>query len=503
MSTIAQTRTAPAGAPHRRAATLALLGACVALHGCGERDAGGGGASGGGAGDGDEVAACPVADMNAVVDANMRDYYLFADRVPGLDPDAYASPEALIRALRVAPDRFSYVTDAAQSAAFFDEGVTVDYGWILERDAAGRPVIALVQPGSPLDEAGVRRGETLLAIDGTAVADIASAAQADALLGTGREVRTIRLSLGDAAGNVREVDVTRGEFDVRAVIDVRTLEPSGPGGPRVGYLHLLTFIETARAELDAAFEYLASENVDELVLDLRYNGGGRISVAETLASRIVGAGADGRDFTRFRFNDAYQAAYEAQGLADELRLPFEPLPDSLDLPRVHVLGTDRTCSASEMLVNALEPLMDVVVVGGASCGKPFGTSGARVLRQGHARRRVRVRQRRGRGRLRRRDPGRLRGERRPGPGARRPGRGDARGRAGAHRRRHLRGRVRRCAGRVRRVRRGRRAPRPRRPPAAGRADEPVPQRAVRGLRPRARAGPGRRGGPRTAPYSRS
>ena len=373
MSPTPPTRNAPARASHRRAAALALLAASVALAGCGERDE----ESGGGAGDGDgaDAAACPVAQMNGIVDANMRDYYLFADRVPSVDLTAHASPEALVRALRVVPDRFSYVADAARSTAFFDEGVTFDYGWIIERDAADRPVIALVQPGSPLDEAGVRRGEILLAIDGTPITDIASAAQADALLGTGREVRTIRLALGGADGSVREVDVTRGEFDVRAVLDVRTLEPSGPGGPRVGYLHLLTFIETARAELDAAFEYLAAQNVDELVLDLRYNGGGRVSVAETLASRIVGAGAAGRDFTRFRFNDAYQAAYEMQGLADGLRLPFEPLPDSLDLPRVHVLGTDRTCSASEMVVNALEPLMDVVVVGGASCGKPFGTSG--------------------------------------------------------------------------------------------------------------------------------
>lgn len=361
--------------PARALAVLALatLGACGDE---GADPAGAGGGAGGGAGDGGDAAACSTLAMNRTVDANMRDYYLFADRVPSVDPVDADSPESLIRALRVAPDRFSYVAEAARTAAFFDEGKSFDYGWIIERDVAGRAVIALVQPGSPLDVAGVRRGEILHSIEGIALDDIvADPGRIDALLGTGREVRTIRLDLEAADGTVREVAVTRGEFDVRTVIDVRTLEPAGPGGPRVGYLHLLSFIETTRSELDAAFAYLAEEGVDELVLDLRYNGGGRIGVAETLASRIVGAGGAGRDFTRFRFNDRYQGEYEALGLADDLRLPFRALPDSLDLPRVLVLSTDRTCSASEMVVNALEPLMDVVVVGGTSCGKPFGTTG--------------------------------------------------------------------------------------------------------------------------------
>ena len=323
--------------------------------------------------------ACTLEAMNRTVEANMRDYYLFADRVgpaPAAGTAEAGSPETLIRALRVEPpDRFSYVGDAALNAAFFDEGVEFGYGWLIERDAAGRAVVALAKPGSPVDVAGVARGDVLLAIDGTALDEIASAAEADALLGTGRDVRTVRLALEGPGGVRREVDATRGEYDVRAVVDVRVLEPVGPGGPRVGYLHFLSFVETAREELDAAFAHLAAEGVDELVLDLRYNGGGRVDVAATLASRIVGAGGAGRDFARYRFNDAYQAAYEAAGLADALRLPFEPLPDSLDLPRVHVLATGRTCSASEMVINALEPLIDVTVVGAPTCGKPFGTAG--------------------------------------------------------------------------------------------------------------------------------
>lgn len=355
------------------AGTLAL-GAAAA--GCASRDdapsvpriAAGGGAGDGGAAGG----SCPVAEMNRTVAAGMQDFYLFADRVPELSPDRYDSPEAYIRALRVAPDRFSYVGDAALNAAYFDDGLAWGYGWILELAEDGHVVLGLVQPGSPLDAAGVRRGDRLIAVEGVPIADIRTAEQEDALLGTGRDTRTVTLRLEDAAGTTRDVPVTRGGFDVRAVTEVKVLDV---GGARIGYLHFLTFVETARAELDAAFAHLAAEGVDELVLDLRYNGGGRIDVAQELGSRIVGRGGADRDFVRFRYNERHQSAFEAEGLADELRLPFESLPDSLDLPRVHVLASGRTCSASEMVVNGLAPLMDVTVVGGTSCGKPFGTQG--------------------------------------------------------------------------------------------------------------------------------
>ena len=403
---------ARAGSPHGatargRAPGVATLLCAVALAGCtggGSGDSvgsggisvpgapggpgapGSSGSSGGSGGSGDDAdasgaggvvdARCSVASMNRTVDRHLRDYYLFADRVPDVDPDAYDSPEALLEALRIdPPDRFSYIGDAGLTSAFFEEGVEFGYGWLIERDPAGRAVLALVKPGSPLELAGVVRGETLLSIDGTALDELLASGRAQQVLGTGREARTVELGLEGVDGTERTVSVTRGEFDVRAVVDVRALEPAGPGGPKVGYLHFQSFVGTASEELDAAFSYLAGEGVDELVLDLRYNGGGRIDVARELASRIVGDAALGRDFARYRLNERYQGAYEAAGRADELAVPFAAFPDALDLPRVHVIATDRTCSASEMVINGLEPFVDVVTVGGRSCGKPFGFSG--------------------------------------------------------------------------------------------------------------------------------
>ena len=369
--------TAPRRPPDRRARrprpgvrdALALLGA-LALAGC----------TGGSAGDGEDAldrsAECGVEGMNATVEGHMRDYYLFADRVPRVRASDHDSPEAFLEALRVdPPDEFSYIGDARLVSEFFEEGVRFGYGWVIRPDARGRRALALVEPGSPLDLAGVRRGEVLVSANGETIDEIAAGGRAAAVFGARGEARTVELGIEGVDGTVRAVTVTSGEYDVTAVVDVRTLEPAGPGSPKVGYLVFQDFVATAGAELDAAFAYLAEEDVGELVLDLRYNGGGRIDVARDLASRIVGEVAVGRDFARYRLNARYQGAYEAAGRADDLAVPFAALPDSLDLARVHVITTDRSCSASEMVANGLAPFVDVVTVGARTCGKPFGSRG--------------------------------------------------------------------------------------------------------------------------------
>ena len=368
---------------------LALLGA-LAIAGCGGGGAGDGGSGGEDEGDGGSPGGRPVAGagterpdgecgveaMNATVEGHMRDYYLFADRVPRVRASDHDSPEALLEALRVdPPDAFSYIGDAGLTNAFFEEGVRFGYGWIIRTDARGRRTLALVEPGSPLELAGVVRGEALMSVNGETIDELVAGDRVATVLGAPGEARTVELGIEGVDGAVRTVTVTSGEYDVTAVADVRTLEPAGPGGPKVGYLLFQDFVATAGAELDAAFAYLAGEGVGELVLDLRYNGGGRIDVARDLASRIVGDSVAGRDFARFRLNERYQGAYEAAGRADDLAVPFADLPDSLDLARVHVLATERTCSASEMVVNGLAPFVDVVTVGAHTCGKPYGFSG--------------------------------------------------------------------------------------------------------------------------------
>ena len=342
------------------AGIMIMLTAASLLAACGARD----GATGGGASA--DGGSCELGDQQAWVERNMNDYYLFYDRVPTVRRADYPSSDALLDALRVPPDTFSFITDAARSTALFEEGKLVGYGWHLDRRDDGALILTLIDKGSPLDLAGARRGELVRTINGVDERTL-TGAQAGEALGTGEQLRTVRLGLEAADGTRREIEVTRARY---TVLGVQQLDVVEQGALRVGYLNFLSFIEPARAELDRAFATLAEERVDELVLDLRFNGGGRVDVAKELASRIGGAGVQGRDFTRFRFND------KAPGVPiDGVPLPFVPLVDSLDLARIYVLTGPGTCSASEMVINGLAPFVEVITIGQPTCGKPFGFRG--------------------------------------------------------------------------------------------------------------------------------
>ncbi|MBX2835420.1 MAG: hypothetical protein KTR35_01115 [Gammaproteobacteria bacterium] len=309
---------------------------------------------------------CQIEPMRSWVQSNMQDYYLFYNQVPQVSLGDYSSIERLIEDLRVSPyDRYSYIADESLSTALFEEGTSFGFGMRLTRTPSNELRFALVNPGSPLDNAGVLRGERLVAIDGVAIDSPGLTSEfIDAALGTGDEVVSPRFTIENIVGQRRDVVVTKTNFNLQTVLETSV---TTVGSNRVGYLHFLSFLETSSAELDQAFETLASENINELVLDLRYNSGGRISVANELASKIVGDGAAGADFTYFSHNDKY-ASYN-QGY------PFIDDVNSLNLSRVVVLATDDTCSASELVINGLRPFMEVITVGGTSCGKPYGTSG--------------------------------------------------------------------------------------------------------------------------------
>ena len=164
-------------------------------------------------------------------------------------------------------------------------------------------------------------------------------------------------------GLQRDINVTKTDFKLDTVLQHSVIDtPSA----RVGYVAFTAFLETSNAELDTAFQTFSEAGITELVLDLRYNGGGRISVANNLASKILGSAYQGRVFADIAFNDKYAENNQSY--------QFNNQTDALNLSRVFVLTTSSTCSASEMVVNGLRPFVDVVTVGSTTCGKPYGSA---------------------------------------------------------------------------------------------------------------------------------
>lgn len=361
----------------RRAFVRLVVSLCLLplmASGCGSRDEG----SGGGSGDailppvvGDTSyhqapLSCQFDDMKSWVHEGMLDYYLFADQVDkDADLDDYDSLEDLIIDLRVAPnDTFSYITDEQSHTARFDEGETVGFGWVLERSATDELYFKMVEKNSPLAAAGFSRGERLVSINDVRAIDFFQQAgsERDALLSSEDNGASARLTVESPLGVSRTRTVSKARYDLETVLDARVIEH---GSLNVAYLHFYQFLNTSSVELAQAFQTLSSSDVNELVLDMRYNFGGKVNIATELASYIIGRGNTSKTFTTYQANDNYPD--------HSYSLNFVNHEAALNLDRVFVLQTDDTCSAAELVVNGLRPHMEVITVGGSSCGKPYAS----------------------------------------------------------------------------------------------------------------------------------
>jgi hypothetical protein len=155
---------------------------------------------------------------------------------------------------------------------------------------------------------------------------------------------------------------------------------TSPAGRRVGYVLFNDHHEGAQDALIAAIENLKASGVQDLVLDMRFNSGGFLYVAQTAASIVTGPEKAEQVFEQVRFNDKREAETRASifRFSTTVRSPEVtyprgyPLPQ-LSLPRVYVLSSSLTCSASESVVNGLRGVdVQVVLVGETTCGKPYG-----------------------------------------------------------------------------------------------------------------------------------
>ena len=151
-------------------------------------------------------------------------------------------------------------------------------------------------------------------------------------------------------------------------------------GRRFGYIQFNDHAVGAQDQLITAFRQVRDAGVQDLVLDLRFNSGGFLYIAQTAASMVTGPASSGQVFERLRYNDKRTAESNASTLLFSTSVQFgesqyptgTPLPQ-LALPRVFVLTSGQTCSASESIINSLRGIdVQVVRIGTTTCGKPYG-----------------------------------------------------------------------------------------------------------------------------------
>lgn len=325
------------------------------------------------------------------------DLYLWYLEVPKSDPRMFATAVDYFDVLKtdaITPsgkpkDQFHFQLVTADWIALSQSGTEASYGveWALPHTKPPRElVVAFTQPGSPGETAGMKRGTEVLMIDGV---DLVNGSDVDTLNngiapGNVNETHTFVVHDLDApVGTTRTVMMKSTSIAITPVQDTKVLTPPG-STDKVGYMLFTDHIATAEKGLVDAITMLRAQGVTDLVLDMRYNGGGYLDIAGQLAYMIAGpTRTAGKVFERESFNDKHQDIdpFSGRPLEPSTFLdrtvgfslpPGQALPH-LDLSRVFVLTGPGTCSASEAVMNGLAGVdVQVIQIGETTCGKPYG-----------------------------------------------------------------------------------------------------------------------------------
>lgn len=309
---------------------------------------------------------CSVLGQNTYVRDKLRDIYYWYRELPDVNPALADSPEAYLEAVRykALDASFSYITGRAANDAFYSDSQFIGFGLGTKLVSEDDYRVIQVFAESPASEAGLGRGDRILAVGGRTVTELLASGQLGSAFGPSEVGYTTDVWLRALDGTERSVSMTKRLVTIPTVSDTRLFDV---GGRAVGYVHFRNFVQPSFGALDAAFFTLEAAGASELVLDLRYNGGGLVSVAQYLAGLIGGYRTSGQVFTQFFHNDKNTALNQV--------LRFDQPEHALSLERVFVITTGASASASELVINSLRPFVSVVLVGETTYGKPVGQYG--------------------------------------------------------------------------------------------------------------------------------
>ncbi|MET0981756.1 MAG: S41 family peptidase, partial [Telluria sp.] len=321
-------------------------------------------------------------------------YYLWYNEIPlDVKMAGFTDPLAYFEKLKTpaltpsgAPkDKYHFTYPTAEWDAM-QVGIERGYGitWSSAGPTAPRNwQIAIVEPGSPAAAAGLRRGDQLVRIDDVDFINASDKAQVDRInAGLFPDNAGETHSFVVRRAGIDQAPVTMASQDVQATA-VKHTKTFDTASGKTGYLSFETHNAVSERELIDAFTTLRNQGVSDLVLDLRYNGGGLLNIAAQLGYMIAGPASSGKVFERLKYNDKIEARQQPQIInfsptaygfaAGAGTVPKGTALPTLGLRRVTILTTSGTCSASESVINALRGIdVQVNVVGAQTCGKPYG-----------------------------------------------------------------------------------------------------------------------------------
>jgi carboxyl-terminal processing protease len=343
--------------------------------------------------DQDDLAAPINLEVQDFIWKGLNQYYLWQAEVPNLSDDRFANqdqlnvfltgypaPEDLFDALRVdkSIDRFSWIVSDYLELEGQLQGNTnnngVEFQLSLKSSNSDEVIgwVRYIVPNSNASTKDIHRGDIFYGVNGK---QLDRFNYVDLLLGSNNDYT---LNLADIDGgaftpNGKSVALTKTVLAENPIL-IDTVIISG--SHKIGYLMYNGFYSDYDTQLNDAFGTFKSQGITDLVLDLRYNGGGSVQTATRLASMITGS-FTGQVFAKQQWNEKIQSFYEANNPASLNNLFTDKMEsasiNSVNMSKVYILTSRNTASASELVINGLQPHINVVQIGDVTVGKNVGS----------------------------------------------------------------------------------------------------------------------------------
>ena len=330
-------------------------------------------------------------DINTWIHEEMSAYYLWPEKMPALAKTSTSSNpmDYFYSILNNYPttDRFSWIDSSSTNLINRNNGFNTVLGIRVSpfytdyTEANVALVIAYVLKESPAEKNGLKRGDIILSVDDKAI----PSSNYNSVL----QNQTLKLGLGAYNNKVfsstgKTVMVTKVGLQTNPILQDTVINWAGK---KVGYFAYSQFIgyvkdpNTGKVynfddSLRAVFARFKDKGVNELVIDLRYNGGGYVSTSDLLTNLMVKdlASKEGKVMNKRQYNDALTKEIIKQNGAADLITNFKMESNNVgSLNRVFVLTSTGTASASELIINNLKPFMTVILIGEHTYGKNVGS----------------------------------------------------------------------------------------------------------------------------------
>lgn len=302
---------------------------------------------------------------------SMGDWYFWNKELPSnIDVTQYSTNAELLDAIIFKPlDRFSYLTTREAFNAAFTGQASGVHGFGFSIDANENMFVSFVYDLSPAGQDGWQRGWQVLEINGKPIAEYkTSTGGFNFQLGPNEIGYTNSFKFRLPDNSERTTTIPKAAFQTNSVLFRNVIVQEGK---KIGYWVYQSFRQTPglsnptrSQEVEDSFNYFIEEGIDEIIIDLRYNGGGSVAVTEQILNYLVPISASS--------NVMYTNRHNVERSNNNRTVNFNK-NGNLNLSRIVFITSRGSASASELLINSLDPYMEVVLVGDNTFGKPVGS----------------------------------------------------------------------------------------------------------------------------------